>query len=265
MRSKQCRTQEMAAAPERRLDQSTHWLLPTRRKTRTPAVHLLVIYEGRQIFFGPTNEAKSYFINLGFECPDRQTTPDFLTSMTAHSERVIRPGWENKAPRTPDEFASRWKESREYQLVQAEIENYKSLHPINGSSADAFRENKKSAQAKGQRLKSPFTLSYIQQVQLCLWRGWKRLKGSPGVTIFSLIANTCTTLIASSLFYNLKPSTADFFKRGAVLFLAVLSNAFASALEILTQYSQRFITPGASACVRVLAAAIHRASVINQS
>ncbi|OAA64160.1 ABC-2 type transporter [Akanthomyces lecanii RCEF 1005] len=199
----------------------------------------LVIYEGRQIFFGPTKEAKSYFINLGFECPDRQTTPDFLTSMTAHSERVIRPGWENKAPRTPDEFASRWKESREYQLVQAEIENYKSLYPINGSSADAFRENKKSAQAKGQRLKSPFTLSYIQQVQLCLWRGWKRLKGSPGVTIFSLIANTCTALIASSLFYNMKPSTADFFKRGAVLFLAVLSNAFASALEILTQYSQR--------------------------
>ncbi|KAG4275396.1 ATPase [Fusarium proliferatum] len=199
----------------------------------------LVLYEGRQIFFGPADAAKAYFINLGFECPDRQTTPDFLTSMTAPSERVIRPGWENKAPRTPDEFAARWKESREYQLVQAEIETYKSLYPLNGSSADAFRENKKSAQAKGQRLKSPFTLSYMQQVQLCLWRGWKRLLGSPGVTIFSLTANTSIALIASSLFYNMQPTTADFFQRGAVLFLAVLSNAFSSALEILTQYSQR--------------------------
>jgi ABC-type multidrug transport system permease subunit/ABC-type multidrug transport system ATPase subunit len=199
----------------------------------------LVIYEGRQIFFGPADEARAYFINLGFECPDRQTTPDFLTSMTAPAERVIRPGFENKVPRTPDEFFARWRESREYQIVQAEIETYKSLHPLNGSSADAFRENKKSAQAKGQRLKSPFTLSYMQQVQLCLWRGWKRLLGSPGVTIFALIANTCTALIASSLFYNMKPTTDDFFKRGAVLFLAVLSNAFASALEILTQYAQR--------------------------
>ncbi|KAJ4267167.1 Multidrug resistance protein [Fusarium torreyae] len=199
----------------------------------------LVIYEGRQIFFGRADEAKAYFINLGFECPDRQTTPDFLTSMTAPAERVIRPGFENKAPRTPDEFAARWKESREYQILQSEIETYKSLYPLNGSSADAFRENKKSAQAKGQRLKSPFTLSYMQQVQLCLWRGWKRLKGSPGVTIFALIANTITALIASSLFYNMKPTTDDFFKRGAVLFLAVLSNAFASALEILTQYAQR--------------------------
>ena len=159
--------------------------------------------------------------------------------MTAPAERVVRPGFENKVPRTPDEFAARWKESREYQIVQNEIESYKALYPLNGSSADAFRENKKSAQAKGQRLKSPFTLSYMQQVNLCLWRGWKRLKGSPGVTIFALIANTCTALIASSLFYNMQPTTADFFSRGAVLFLAVLSNAFASALEILTQYSQR--------------------------
>ncbi|RFN50742.1 atpase [Fusarium flagelliforme] len=199
----------------------------------------LVIYEGRQIFFGPADEAKAYFINLGFECPDRQTTPDFLTSMTAPAERVVRPGFENKVPRTPDEFAARWKESREYQIVQSEIDRYKALYPLNGSSADAFRENKKSAQAKGQRLKSPFTLSYMQQVNLCLWRGWKRLKGSPGVTIFALIANTCTALIAASLFYNMQPTTSDFFKRGAVLFLAVLSNAFASALEILTQYAQR--------------------------
>lgn len=199
----------------------------------------LVIYEGRQIFFGPADEAKAYFINLGFECPDRQTTPDFLTSMTAPSERVVRPGFENKVPRTPDEFHTCWKQSQQYQIVRAEIESYKSLYPINGSSADAFRENKHSAQAKGQRLKSPFTLSYMQQVQLCLWRGFRRLIGSPGVTIFQLLANTVVAFIASSLFYNMKPETGDFFKRGATLFLAVLSNAFASALEILTQYSQR--------------------------
>ncbi|KAF5012146.1 hypothetical protein FDECE_1795 [Fusarium decemcellulare] len=199
----------------------------------------LVLYEGRQIYFGRAEDAKQYFINLGFECPDRQTTPDFLTSMTAPSERIVRAGWENRAPRTPDEFAARWKESREYQLLQNEIDQYKSLYPLNGSSAEAFRENKQSAQAKGQRVKSPFTLSYAQQVKLCLWRGWKRLIGAPGVTIFALLANTGTALIASSLFYNMEQTTSSFFQRGAVLFLAILANAFASALEILTQYAQR--------------------------
>ncbi|KAF5684748.1 putative ABC1 transport, partial [Fusarium denticulatum] len=59
-----------------------------------------VLYEGHQIFFGRINEAKQYFENLGFECPDRQTTPDFLTSMTSPQERRVRSGFESTAPRT---------------------------------------------------------------------------------------------------------------------------------------------------------------------
>jgi ABC-type multidrug transport system ATPase subunit len=43
----------------------------------------VVLYEGRQIYFGKTTDAKQYFVNLGFECPARATTPDFLTSMTS--------------------------------------------------------------------------------------------------------------------------------------------------------------------------------------
>ncbi|KAI6951822.1 hypothetical protein KC329_g19327, partial [Hortaea werneckii] len=43
----------------------------------------LVLYEGRQIFFGKTTEARKYFENMGFKCPDRQTDADFLTSMTS--------------------------------------------------------------------------------------------------------------------------------------------------------------------------------------
>ncbi|TLS30035.1 hypothetical protein PpBr36_02249 [Pyricularia pennisetigena] len=38
-------------------------------------------------------KAKAYFKGLGFLCPEQQTTPDFLTSITSTSERKIRPGW----------------------------------------------------------------------------------------------------------------------------------------------------------------------------
>ncbi|KAH7133701.1 ABC-2 type transporter-domain-containing protein [Dactylonectria macrodidyma] len=199
----------------------------------------LVLYEGRQIFFGRADEARDYFVNLGFECPARQTTPDFLTSMTAPSERIVRPGFEGRAPRTPDEFAAAWKRSDAYKALQVEIEAYKSEHPLGGSDADAFREHKASTQARGQRVKSPFTLSYGQQVMLCLWRGWKRLLGDPSLTIFMLLANSLMGLIVSSLFYNMQPTTSSFYMRGATLFVAILTNAFASALEILTQYAQR--------------------------
>lgn len=199
----------------------------------------LVLYEGRQIFFGRADQARQYFIDLGFECPARQTTPDFLTSMTSPLERIIRPGFEGKAPRTPDEFAAAWKNSRQYQELRAEIEEYKATHPINGPDAEAFRASKQAQQAKGQRLKSPYTLSYAQQVKLCLWRGWKRLIGDPSLTIGALVGNSAMALIISSVFYNLKEDTSSFYQRGALLFFACLMNAFASALEILTLYSQR--------------------------
>ncbi|PKS10963.1 hypothetical protein jhhlp_002722 [Lomentospora prolificans] len=198
-----------------------------------------VLYEGRQIFFGKATEARQYFINLGFECPARATTPDFLTSMTSPQERIVRPGFEGKAPRTPDEFAAAWKASAEYKALQAEIEAFKSNHEIDGPDAIAFRANKKAQQAKGQRSKSPFTLSYIQQVQLCLWRGFRRLIGDPSLTVGALIGNFIMSLIIGSVFYDLDMTTASFFKRGALIFFACLMNAFSSALEILTLYAQR--------------------------
>ncbi|KAG7286404.1 ZEB2-regulated ABC transporter 1 [Staphylotrichum longicolle] len=199
----------------------------------------LVLYEGRQIFFGRASDAKRYFVNLGFECPSRQTTPDFLTSMTSPQERIVRAGFEAKAPRTPDEFAAAWKNSAEYAALQTEIEEYKKNHPLNGADAEAFRASKKAQQAKNQRLKSPFTLSYVQQVQLCLWRGWRRLVGDPSLSLGALIGNFIMALIISSVFYDLQPDTDSFYQRGALLFFACLMNAFASALEILTLYAQR--------------------------
>ncbi|XDG06438.1 hypothetical protein ABKA04_006053 [Annulohypoxylon sp. FPYF3050] len=199
----------------------------------------LVLYEGRQIFFGRADEAKQYFVNLGFECPARQTTPDFLTSMTSPTERVIRPGFEGRAPRTPDEFASAWKNSAEYAALQGEIEQYKTEHPINGPDAEAFRASRREQQAASQRPGSPYTLSYWQQIKLCLWRGWQRLTGDPSLTIGQLLGNFIMSLIIGSVFYNLQDYSSSFYQRGALLFFACLMNAFSSALEILTLYAQR--------------------------
>lgn len=42
--------------------------------------NVLLLYEGRQIYFGPTSEARAYFEELGFECKvPRQSYLLFLT------------------------------------------------------------------------------------------------------------------------------------------------------------------------------------------
>jgi ATP-binding cassette subfamily G (WHITE) protein 2 (PDR) len=200
---------------------------------------VLVLYEGRQIFFGKSTEAKQYFVNMGFDCPDRQTDADFLTSMTSPLERIVRPGFENRVPRTPDEFAKLWQESAERVELIRQIDAYEQNYPIGGEHAQKFAESRKAQAAKGQRAKSPYTLSYTQQVKLCLWRGFVRLKADPSITLSQLIANSIMALIISSVFFNLQSTTGSFYQRSALLFFAILMNAFGSALEILTLYAQR--------------------------
>lgn len=39
-----------------------------------------VIYEGRMVYFGSANTARQYFIDMGYEPANRQTTADFLVA-----------------------------------------------------------------------------------------------------------------------------------------------------------------------------------------
>ncbi|KAH6986775.1 ABC-2 type transporter-domain-containing protein [Ilyonectria destructans] len=104
---------------------------------------VIVLYEGRQIYFGKTTEAKAYFESIGFLCPEQQTTADFPTSMTSHYERVIRPGWEGKPPRSSDEFAKAWKVSQLRARLMEEIDDYLDRHPFGGDHYERFLQSHK--------------------------------------------------------------------------------------------------------------------------
>ena len=101
-----------------------------------------MLYEGRQIYFGSVESANDYFYGLGFSKPDRATTPDFLTSLTNPAERVIRRGFEDKAPRSPDEFAAAWKQSPESKRLMEDIGNFNSANPLKLSDNAGSNPNK---------------------------------------------------------------------------------------------------------------------------
>jgi len=81
----------------------------------------MLLHEGHQIYFGPTELAVEYFFTLGFEKPTRATTADFLTSITHPAERRIREGYENRVPRSAEEFADAWKYSDRAKALLKEI------------------------------------------------------------------------------------------------------------------------------------------------
>lgn len=109
---------------------------------------VIVLYEGRQIYFGRTTEAKEYFLNMGFVCPDRQTTGDFLTSLTNPAERITREGWESKVPRTADEFAARWRDSEDRKRLLSDIQAYEYQYPLNGDQLEQFKRSRQEQQSK---------------------------------------------------------------------------------------------------------------------
>ncbi|KAF5591683.1 ABC-2 type transporter [Fusarium pseudocircinatum] len=175
-----------------------------------------VLYEGRQIFFGHTQDARLYFEKLGFESPERQTTAGFLTSMTSPQERRVRPGWEAKVPRTSAEFAARWQASPERESLVAQLVAYQSQHPRDERWKE-FAASHKAERSTAQRVNSPYTIPFPRQLSFNLIMGF----------------------VLGSMFYNLADDTSSLYYRGGLIFFAMLFNAFASELEVLTLYAQR--------------------------
>lgn len=84
---------------------------------------------------------------MGWHCPDRQTTADFLTSLTNPGERIPRAGFESKVPKTPDEFAEAWKNSKARLKVLADIEAFEKEAPLHGEEVENMKKARKAQQS----------------------------------------------------------------------------------------------------------------------
>lgn len=135
---------------------------------------VIVLYEGREIYYGPCKRAEKYFTTMGWLNPPRQTTGDFLTSITNPQERKPREGMEHKVPRTAEEFECYWKKSADYAALQRQIQQYDSEYPIGGPGEQELKASKLAQQAKHVRPKSPYMISIPMQLRLCTKRAYQR-------------------------------------------------------------------------------------------
>lgn len=207
-----------------------------------------MLYEGRQIYFGPASDAKAFFERQGWYCPTRQTTGDFLTSVTNPLERKAREGMEEKVPRTPEDFERYWRASPEYHALQESIADHSRTYDLSPARSQEenptlqqFRSLKKHRQARHAREGSPYTITVAQQISLNTKRAYQRIWGDKASTVVNGIIQIIVALIMGSIFYSPVnySSTAGFYSKGAALFIAILSNALQSVSEISNLYAQR--------------------------
>ncbi|AQZ16916.1 hypothetical protein BZL39_K05110 [Zygosaccharomyces parabailii] len=181
-----------------------------------------LLHSGRQIYFGPAGEAKSYFERLGYECPPRQATAEFLTAITdPNGLHKIIPGFEDRVPRTAEDLERCWKSSPEYEALEQEIAEY--LSNADASKTEQFFSKSLQAEkSKYARKKSYYTISLPEQIRLCTIRGFQRVYGNMAYTIINTAAAVVQAFVTGSAFYNSPSSTDGAFSRGGVLYFALL-------------------------------------------
>ncbi|KAF2499776.1 hypothetical protein BU16DRAFT_480695 [Lophium mytilinum] len=224
---------------------------------------VLVIDQGRCVFQGNAGEAKQYFIDLGFHCPERQTTADFLTAVTDPSERRFRDGYEDKAPKTPEDLEKAFKASPHYRQILKDIEEYeKELEESNYVDAKEFEKAVQESKSKTVQKKSSYTVSFVRQVVACtqreFWLTWGD-KTTLATKFFIIISNA---LIVGSLFYGEPLDTAGAFTRGGACFFSILFLGWLQLSELMKAVSGRavvkrhhdyaFYRPSAASIARVV-------------
>ncbi|UKZ81708.1 hypothetical protein TrVFT333_009480 [Trichoderma virens FT-333] len=191
---------------------------------------VLLIDGGKCLYFGPAEKAKKYFLDLGFDCPERWTTADFLTSVSDQHERSIRPGWEQRIPRSPDEFFSAYQKSDIYRENIADITAFE-------KEVRTQVEEREAAQLK--KMEHNYTLPFHQQVIACTKRQFLIMIGDSASLFGKWGGLLFQGLIVGSLFFNLPETAVGAFPRGGTLFFLLLFNALLALAEMTAAFTSK--------------------------
>ncbi|KAF2753895.1 ABC drug exporter AtrF [Pseudovirgaria hyperparasitica] len=225
---------------------------------------VMVIDTGKCIYIGPAKEAKQYFEELGFYCPDRQTTADFLTACTDPNERRFREGYEDRVPRTPEDLEKAFRSSNMYKRVQEEIDDYeKKIKESDYADAREFEQTTREQKSHRTVSKnSNFTVSFPRQVMACTQREFWLILGDRETLYTKFFIIISNGLIVGSLFYGQPLNTMGAFTRGGTIFFSILFLGWLQLSELMKAVSGRnvvarhkdyaFYTPSAVSVARVI-------------
>ena len=112
------------------------------------------------VYFGPIGLARQYFIDMGYVPANRQTTPDFLVSVTDPLGRTMvtkddddrSPELKHhRIPQTALEFEEYYKNSEIRKMNLEDIRSYKAVNVDKQDRKLAFKESAKAEHARHTR------------------------------------------------------------------------------------------------------------------
>ncbi|KAJ9659731.1 ATP-binding cassette transporter snq2 [Neophaeococcomyces mojaviensis] len=194
---------------------------------------VMVIDSGRQVFFGPAQEARAYFEGIGFAPKPRQTTPDYLTGCTDEFEREYAAGRSpGNAPSTPDELVEAFNKSKFARLLQEEMNDYRDEIAKQKQIYDDFQLAHKEAKRKHTSHKSVYSVPYYMQIWALMQRQFI-LKWQDRFTLTtSWFTSIVIAIVIGTVWLKQPETSAGAFTRGGALFISFLFNAFNAFAEL---------------------------------
>ncbi|KAJ3343879.1 hypothetical protein HDU93_005162 [Gonapodya sp. JEL0774] len=197
--------------------------------------------EGRTIYSGPTSQAHEYFRKLGFRPLPRQSTPDFLNSVTELKERVLADGVDpNSVPSTAQEFEDVWLKSENYremmsELAEVEQQNLKKKVAESFDAAEkAYRRETSSASQD-----SVYARSNWEQFKVALKREILLMNGQRQEVISNAIYVILIAIVLSSVSYQMPLTPLGALARAGLVFFALLFSAVQTQTDVPALVSGR--------------------------
>ncbi len=194
---------------------------------------VMVIDSGRQVYFGPTDEARAYFENLGFLAKPRQTTADYLTGCTDEYEREYQPGRSAlNAPSSPDSFVEAFNRSDNAEKLSKEMVRYREQVEEDKEHYNEFRAAHHEAKRKHTPKSSVYSVPFHVQVWALMQRqALIKWQDKFSFTV-SWITSVAVAFVVGSVWLNTPRTSQGAFTRGGVLFISLLFNAFQAFGEL---------------------------------
>lgn len=195
---------------------------------------LCLMHEGRQLYFGPADQAEAYFNTLGFYRPSHRTVPDFLSTVM---EPVFRKDYTRAdgdkpvPPTTAEEFAACFNESH----YAADMR--KTIGVLNETKLTVKEESKavlKRAQKRGLQ-KSRY------QLRALMSRQKNYLLSTRNVVLQDFMQNLIFGLLLGSIFWQLPNTLGGAGSRAGVVFLAMLFIALGSLGKVQDRFDEKDI------------------------
>jgi ATP-binding cassette subfamily G (WHITE) protein 2 (SNQ2) len=198
---------------------------------------VLVLDEGKQVYYGPREGAVPFMEDLGFLCDPAANQADFLTSVTNPDVRAVAEGYEQKFPRNGEEIRAAYERSPIMEQMMAELE-FPSSEEAKRNTAD-FKEMEARDKHRSLPKNTTVTTGFYSQVKTAITRQYQIIWGDKPTLIVKQASTVIQALVAGSLFYNAPDHSAGLFLKGGALFFCLLYPAYIGLSEVTDSFTGR--------------------------